>query len=264
MANPFPGIDPYLEMQPFWSDFAPKFLTAISNTLLAQLLPRYEVRIEEYLMLTEEDHSLHRLRPDVTVSSSENWRPQSGGNVALLDPVVTEAEYPAFEPRTQRRLKIIHLPKQRVVTALELLSPANKTPGEGGQGAYLDKRAELLTCRCNLVELDLLRGGERLPMNGLVPAGDYYAYVGRVATMPRCQVIAWSLRAPLPQIPIPLLPEDGDCMLDLQATFRATYEPAFYDRRLPYDQPLEPAPRTEDKEWIRAAIAARQAGSLPH
>lgn len=263
MANPFPGIDPYLEMQPFWSDFAPKFLTAISNTLLAQLLPRYEVRIEEYLMLTEEDHRVHRLQPDVTLSASESWRP-SGGNVAVLEPVVAESEYPAFEPRTQRRLKIIHLPKQRVVTALELLSLANKTPGEGGLGAYLDKREELLTCRCNLVELDLLRGGERLPMNGPVPPGDYYAYIGRVATMPRCQVIAWSLRAPLPKIPIPLLPEDGDYTLDLQAAFRAAYESAFYDRRLPYDQPLEPAIRITDEAWVQEALARRQAASLPH
>jgi hypothetical protein len=257
-------MDPYLEIQPFWGDFAPVFLGQIRNALLGSLLPRYEVRIEEYLMLTEEDHSLHRLRPDVTVSSAESWRPQSGGNVALLDPIVTEAEYPAFEPRTQRRLKIIHLSRQRVVTALELLSPANKTPGEGGQGAYLDKRAELLTCHCNLVELDLLRGGERLPMNGPVPAGDYYAYIGRVATMPRCQVIAWSLRAALPKIPIPLLPEDGDCTLDLQAAFLATYEPAFYDRRLPYDRPLEPALRTADQSWVQEALARRQAGSLPH
>jgi hypothetical protein len=30
----------------------------------------------------------------------------------------------------------------------------------------LNKRAEFLACRCNLVELDLLRGGERLPMAG--------------------------------------------------------------------------------------------------
>jgi len=31
MPCPFPGVDPYLEMQPFWSDFAPAFLTAIRN-----------------------------------------------------------------------------------------------------------------------------------------------------------------------------------------------------------------------------------------
>jgi hypothetical protein len=214
------------------------------------------VRIEEYLMLTEEDHQLHRLRPDVSVTATNLWKP--GGGAAVLEPAIAEAEYPEFEPRTQRRLKIIHRAKERLVTALELLSPANKAAGEGGQGAYLDKRAELLTCRCNLVELDLLRGGERLPMIGAVPSGDYYAYVGRVQTMPRCQIIAWSLRAPLPSIPIPLLPEDGDFLLDLQAVFRAAYEPAFYDRRLPYDEPLDPSPEPVDEAWMREMLAARQ------
>ena len=69
----------------------------------------------------------------------------SGGAVA--EPTATELEYPAYEPRTQRRLKIIHQPTERVVTVLELLSPANKAPGEDGLEAYLAKRTEILGCR---------------------------------------------------------------------------------------------------------------------
>src|SRR5438105_15472919 len=121
MSCPFPGMDPYLEMQPFWSDFAPKLLTSISNDLLARLLPRDDVRVEEYLMLTEEDHNLHRIRPDVTVSTTRAWQPAGGGGVAVAEPVTSELEYPAYEPRTQRRLRVVHLPSERVVTALELL-----------------------------------------------------------------------------------------------------------------------------------------------
>jgi hypothetical protein len=155
---------------------------------------------------------------------------------------------------SQRRLKVVHRATERFVAAIELLSPANKSPVEGGLGAYLDKREELLTCRCNLVELDLLRGGERLPMNGPVPTGDYYAYIGRVETMPRCQVIAWPLRAPLPSIPNPLLPEDGELPLDLQAVLRSAYEPAFYDRRLPYDRPLKPVLREPDQSWASERV----------
>jgi hypothetical protein len=44
----FPGMDPFSEMQPFWSDFAPTLLAEIRNALLPQLLSRYDVRIEEY------------------------------------------------------------------------------------------------------------------------------------------------------------------------------------------------------------------------
>jgi hypothetical protein len=220
------------------------------------LLPRYDVRVEEYLMLTEEDYNLHRLRPDITVTATPSWQPGSGGGVAVAEPVATELEYPAYEPLTQRRLKIIHLPDQRVVTALELLSPANKAPGEGGLDGYLEKRAEPLACQCNLVELDLLRGGQRLPMSAPLPPADYYALVGRVGKKkPRCHVLGWPLRSPLPTIEIPLLPPDPDVPLNLQVVFRSAYDAAFYDRRLRYDQPLLPPLRPDDEAWVREAIS---------
>jgi len=91
-------------------------------------------------------------------------------------------------------------------------------PGEGGLDAYLEKRAEMLACQCNLVELDLLRGGQRLPMSGPLPPADYYALVGRVGKKtPRCRVLGWPRRSPLPTIDIPRLPPDPDVPLDLQA-----------------------------------------------
>ena len=248
-------MDPYLEMPPFWSDFAARFLTAMSNELLSRLLPRYDVRLEEYLMLTEDDHNLHRVRPDITVAATETWRPASSSGVAMVEPVTCELEYPAYEPRSQRRLKIIHLPSERVVTALELLSPANKVPGEGGLDAYLEKRAELLACQCNLVELDLLRGGHRLPMSGPLPPGDYYAFIGRVGKKPRCHVVGWPLRAALPTIPIPLRAPDPDLSLNLQTVFLAAYEPALYARRLRYDQPLDPPLRPSDEPLLREALS---------
>lgn len=54
-------------------------------------------------------------------------------------------------------------------------------------------------------------------------------------------------RSPLPAVPIPLLPDDPEVTLDLQAAFRAAYEPSLYDRRLSYDQPLVPALSAEDE-----------------
>jgi hypothetical protein len=248
-------MDPYLEMQPFWSDFAPAFLTAIRNDIVARLLPRYDVRIEEYLMLTEDDYNLHRVRPDVTVSATEVWKPAAGGGLAVAEPATMELEYPAYEPRTQRRLKVVHRTNERVVTALELLSPTNKVPGEAGLDAYLEKRAELLACQCHLVELDLLRGGQRLPMSGPLPPGDYYAFIGRVGKKPRCHVIGWPLSSPLPTINVPLLAPDPDLSLDLQSVFHAAYDPALYDRRLRYGQPLDPPLRPADEPWVREALA---------
>jgi hypothetical protein len=39
-------MDPYLEMPPFWGDFAPSLLVQVSNHLLSRLLPNYDVLIE--------------------------------------------------------------------------------------------------------------------------------------------------------------------------------------------------------------------------
>jgi hypothetical protein len=118
----------------------------------------------------------------------------------------------------------------------------------------------VLACRCHVVELDLLRGGQRLPMAGKWPAGDYFAFVGRAGQRRRCQVIGWPLRSTLPPIPIPLLPQDPELSLDLQTVFRAAYEAALYDRRLPYDRSLEPPLVADDEKWVREALtaAARQ------
>jgi hypothetical protein len=213
-------MDPFLEMPPFWSDFSPTLLGEIRNALLPQVLPRYDVRIEEYLFVTRED---------------------------ILD-------YPDIEPRMQRHLRLIHRPTGRVVTVMELLSPINKASGEDGLEAYLEKRAEFLASGCHLIEFDLLRGGERVPMAGPLPKGDYYVYLGRAGRRPRGQIIAWPLRLPLPTVPVPLLPGDPEVPLDLQAVFRAAYEPSLYDRRLPYEQPLLPALPAEDEAWVRQRL----------
>lgn len=254
MPCPFPGMDPFLEMQPFWSDFAPKLLTAISNALLPKLLPHYDVRIEEYLFVTHEDVRLHRVQPDVTISAAA-WKPGTEAAVAVAEPTTVELEYPDIEPRKQRYLRLIHRPTGQVVTVMELLSPVNKATGEGGLDAYLEKRAEFLRSGCHLIEFDLLRGGERLPMAGPLPKGDYYVYVGRVGRKPRGQIMAWSLRWPLPTVPIPLLPGDPEVPLDLQSVFQTAYEPSLYDRRLPYDQPLLPSLPPEDEAWVRQRLS---------
>ena len=97
---------------------------------------------------------------------------------------------------------------------MELLAAANKASGEDGIEAYLEKRAELIASQVNLVEIDLLRGGERLPMRGPLPSGVYHVFIGRLGRKPRCQVTAWPLQMALPKIPIPLLPDDEEVVLD--------------------------------------------------
>ncbi len=260
MTRPFPGIDPYLELPPYWGDFSPTLLAAIRNQLLDKLLPDYDVRMEEYLMLTSEDELLHRVVPDITIST-QNWWSDGGGGTAVLEPATSEMEYPEVERHTERHLQIIHRATERVVAVLELLSPAYKTSGPNGLGKYVKKRNEFLSSGCHLIELDLLRGGQRLPMSAPLPPGDYFALVGRVGHTPRCQVFGWSLRAKLPLLPIPLLPEDPEATLNLDAAFGTAYDSSFYCRRLPYREPLAPPMREDDSAWVREQL--QSAGLLP-
>ncbi len=259
MRCPFPGMDPYLQKYQFWSDFTPRLLAGISNTLNARLLPRYETRIEEYVVVvTHEDVRLHRLRPDVTISATPDWsmEPSSSAGAALIDVAVAELEYPDLDPLTQRRIKVIERKNRRVVTVMEVLSPSNKQPGEDGIETYLTKRAEYLASDAHLVEIDLLRGGERLPMRRDLPPGDYTVYVGRQGRSPRGQVFSWNWKTRLPTIPIPLLPQDPEIDLNLQDVFESVYEPACYDRMLPYDEPVEPPLSPADEAWVRERLRA--------
>ena len=50
-----------------------------------------------------------------------------------------------------------------VITVLEFLSPSNKVPGSG-QKLYLEKQRELRSAGVNLVEIDLVRTGERVTL----------------------------------------------------------------------------------------------------
>ena len=263
MRCPFPGMDPYLQKYQFWSNFTPRFLVNITNSLNSRLLPRYETRIEEYVVVTHEDVRLHRMRPDVTISATLDWTPGSSSlsATALPDVAVAELEYPDLDPLTQRCLKVIERKSQRVVTVMEVLSPSNKQPGEDGIETYLAKRPEYLASDAHLVEIDLLRGGERLPMRHPLPLGDYYVYVGRQGRRPRGQVFGWNWKTRLPTISIPLLKQDPEVELNLQEVFESVYEPACYDRMLPYDEPVEPPLSPADEAWVRERLQA--AGHQP-
>src|SRR5207302_4006542 len=107
-----------------------------------------------------------------------------------------------------------------------------------GRVAYMAKRRDLLHHGVNLVEVDLLLSGHRLPMLAPLPDGDYYAFVTRWPGNDRCDVYGWSVRQPLPTIPVPLRPPDADVPLDLAAAFRAAYDLGRYSRLLRYDEPI--------------------------
>jgi hypothetical protein len=158
---------------------------------------------------------------------------------------------PIPEEQREAFLTIRHRETKELVTVIEVLSAANKRPGSDGRTEYLRKRQEYLLAPVNLVELDLLRGGRRLPTNTPLPAGDFFALVRRRPHPFQADAYAWQLAEQMPAIPIPLLPEDPDAHLDLNAAFASVYERAGYDALLDYARPVDPP--LSDAEQMRAS-----------
>jgi len=153
----------------------------------------------------------------------------------------------------ERWIEIKRLPDLALVTVIEILSPTNKSGL--GRSQYLQKRRELLDQPVHLVEIDLLLRGQRLPMGGPLPPGDYYAFVSRVEKRDSSDVYAWSIRRPLPAIPIPLSPPDPDLSLDLAAVVARAYDQGRYHRLIRYAHPLDLPLCTEDQNWLRALVS---------
>jgi hypothetical protein len=154
----------------------------------------------------------------------------------------------------ERYLSVRERSTGRLVTVIELLSPTNKKTGSYDRTIYLSKRNEVILSGVNLVEIDLLRGGKRLPAEEPLPAGDYYAIVCRSFERPRAHAYAWTLRQPLPTVSIPLAEGDSDVPLDLQAAFSTVYDHAGYDYSLSYDQDVDPPLSESDATWVQNVL----------
>ena len=154
-------------------------------------------------------------------------------------------------PRKEARLAIYDHETDDIVTVIELLSPSNKRRHGDGRREYLAKRQEFFEKTFNLVELDLLRSGARLPMAGPLPPGDFYAIVSRANRRPRCEVYPWTLRDKLPAIPIPLKHGDADAVVPLQEVFDTVYQRARYDLSVKYDSPLDPPLSDVELQWVK-------------
>lgn len=264
MPSPFPGMDPFIEAQE-WEDFHHELISTIRQSLMEQVVPRYIVRVEKRVYLEHQVEEPREFRRgDVLILQATNGpaieeRSAVAGNTALAEPVVLTLPMP--EEQEETYLTVRWRETMEIVSVIELLSPTNKRSGSDGRKEYLAKREELLRSRTHLIELDLLRGGLRLPTIETLPPGDYYAFVARGNRRPRVSVYSWSLRDPLRTIPIPLHGNDADVVVDLQTAFTTAYERARYNLSLDYDAPLRPPLSEADAEWLRTRLA--EAGAQP-
>ncbi len=141
------------------------------------------------------------------------------------------------------------------MTVIEVLSPTNKRPGPERQ-RYERKRREVLDALTNLVEIDLLRGWEPMPM-GAIPASHYRILVSRGWERPRAQLYPFNVNEPIPEIPIPLREGEEEPPLALGELLNQVYDQVRYDLRIDYtaepEPPLDPAVAAWSHELLRKA-----------
>jgi hypothetical protein len=242
-------MDPYIEACGLWEDFHSHLIEKVYEQLADAAPDRYLVRTgkREYLVLVEsEGKEEHPFLPDVSISTAgaRKKSPRKGGTAtadlsAEEDAPVTMRAFIEEEHRESFVEILENVPGYRLVTAIEVLSPSNKRPGTG-RDLYLRKRQSLLLEGVGLVEIDLLRSGDKMPMLDKYPVCPYTLLVARAKKTQLCQVWPAHFKKPLPAIPVPLLKGDADLTLRLQPLIESIYRRSRYEHSIAYDRPLSP------------------------
>ncbi len=255
MPSPFPGMDPFLELYT-WGDFHFSLIYQMKRQLIPQLGPQYTLLVEEraYLEHTDKDQNEHVADILIEETPPQPTSPVTSNLVATLEPETHIVPMPS--EMHEHFLVIYEGGGNDVVTVIELLSPTNKRRGSDGCKEYQLKREGLRRSYVNLVEIDLLRGGERPPLNPpLRTSSDYAVSVHRQRKRPAADVYQWSMRRALPIIPVPLVSGDPDIKLDLQQAFVDVWNESNYSKRVQNDQKLKPSTRREDEAWLSEIIS---------
>jgi hypothetical protein len=246
-------MNPYLEQEDVWHDFHERALPLAADMLGAQLLPRYIVKIDEHMFVHELGEGERRFvgRGDLWVAPLARQRGE-GGTTELLE-APCEVEVPQMDLEGHSFLEIRDRENRQLITVVELLSPSNKYSGRD-RDQYWGKVLYLLQGNVHVVEIDLLRGGPRMPWLDM-PECDYCVVVSRAERRPRAGLWPVGLRERLPVIPVPLRQGEPDARLDLQDVLHRVYDAAGYHYYVYTGQP-EPALSAEDAAWAQQFLPA--------
>jgi hypothetical protein len=252
-------MDPYLEHPALWPDVHNRLIAALADDLSARVAPRYYVGLERRTYLLKADDLVLVGRPDIAVVSTAPT-PALAMQPMTTSPTVLAVDVPMHDEVYENFLEIHEVTTGKLVTILELLSPVNKLHQQGRE-EYERKRGYVFSSLTSLVEIDLLRAGEPLPVIGPQVQSDYRILVSRGTQRPRAYLIAFTIRQPIPPFPLPLLPGDEEPEVALNRVLHDLYQRAHFELRLDYTQPAVPPLAAADADWAQELIQRRSASS---
>jgi hypothetical protein len=178
-------------------------------------------------------------------------RDSTSSETTLTAPKLTEpikVRVPVPEQVIERFLEVKSTQTGAVVSVIEILSPKNKRSKEGRE-AYESKRQKILRSATSLVEVDLLRAGNPMPIVGDAGTG-YRILVSRGYCRPDADLYAFGLKDPIPAFPVPLRQEEPEPVVDLQRLLNEVYERARFDLAIDYSQSVKPPLPLEEAGWV--------------
>lgn len=252
MPTPFPGMDPYLEHPDLWRDVHHGLIAALRDDLAPRLRPRYRVKVEVRVYAAMPDKLGFIGVPDVGIIQVNEpviayHTPTRPRTVELLVPEVIEEGY----------LEIQELASGEVITVIEILSPANKRPGEGRR-FYEIKRGLVFASATHLVEIDLLRAYPPMPASGNGSSTHYRILISRAHVRPQGDLYAFDVQEPIPTFPLPLVYGDDEPPVDLNQLLHDLYDRAGYDLSIDYRRQPAPPFEGEDAAWVEALLGRQQ------
>jgi len=218
------GMHPTLEQPRYFPDLHASLSVYIRDWLAPRLPERYSISVERGLSMIDEPGASKQYRPDVSIDRAES------PEVSYADTIVVQP--PSFTvdaPGQPQRYVAVRNEEERLVTTIEVLSPANKA-GDGYED-FRRKQQQLAEKGIHLVEIDLLTQGKRRWRDERVDQADYVMCVQRAGSS-LANVWAAALGEALPVIPVPLLAPDAEVPLPLEYILQEYLEKSGLENRL--------------------------------
>lgn len=262
MPSPFPGMDPWLEDGEFFPDIHERLIVYAAEALNAAMPRGYVARTRNMVWVDDE----LRREPDVSMFGPDQPPPGPSGGLATLPGLVAVGEGRTSDTVEEPYLEILSSKGKRLVTAIEVISLANKRAGEKGRKQYQAKQQEYLLAGVNVIEIDLLRSGPHVTLvspkrlQRMAGPFDYHVSVAVPRSVGVYFAAAIKLVDRLPAFGIPLDSDVTPVTVDLQPLLDRCYDTGRYADEVRYNVPPEPPLAPEQQAWAEGIL--RQKGLL--